>query len=76
MITDKQLANLSSLSCKDKEIILQELVKEGLCPVTIPKYCELMGMKGKEKTIYNRLEAGKLKGINISGVQFVYMNQF
>jgi hypothetical protein len=75
MITEKQLANLSSLSLEDKHAILQELVNEWLIPKTVYEYCEIMGIKGKEKTIYNRIQAGKLKGIVISGVQFVYMNQ-
>lgn len=74
MITEKQLHNIVYMNCQDQDIILQNLVTDGLALVTVSKYCEITCQKGKEKTIYNRIKSGKLKGINISGVQFVYLN--
>lgn len=74
MISEKQRKNLINLSCEDLDIILQDIVKEGLGIISVDEYYELINHTKCKKTIYNQIKSGKLKGINISGLQFIYMN--
>ena len=74
MITDKQLQNLSKLSKEDLHLILQEIVTELLVPVTVKNWKQITGDKRTERAIYNAVNAGKIRSIEIDNHKFPYVN--